>query len=166
MISADEFKHGMRHLAAAVNIVSTLEDEQPRGLLATAVCSVSTEPPMLLACINRSARSYAAIKDSGHFCINVLAKDQLDLARSFLTHDAHKRFDIIEWCALKTGAPALESALINFDCEVVNSIKAGTHMIFVGRVVHTRCTNGGEPLLYFNGNYAGLSDVGEQALAG
>ncbi|WP_255561451.1 flavin reductase family protein [Pseudohoeflea coraliihabitans] len=149
----------MRHLAAAVNIVSSLNGDKPCGLLATAVCSVSAEPPMLLACINRNANSFAAINDSGHFCINVLRGGQYDLAQQFMKQNGHRRFEGLDWRTLSTGAPSINNALVNFDCEVVNTIEAGSHMVFIGRVVAVKCHGEGDPLLYFNGGYAAVRDL-------
>lgn len=160
-ISRDEFKLGMRRLAAAVTIVSTLrEDGSPAGLLATAVCSVSVEPPTLLACINQSARSRRAIEAAGFFCINVLARSHHDAARRFLSVDVDERFKLFDWSALLTGAPAIEHALVNFDCRVVQAIPAATHMILLGRVVASRTAEAGDPLLYHAGDYTRLDAGG------
>jgi flavin reductase (DIM6/NTAB) family NADH-FMN oxidoreductase RutF len=161
-VNPNDFRHGMRHLAAAVNIVSTRNSGMPWGLLATAVCSVSDDPPTLLVCVNRSARSYAAIAECGRFCINVLERNQLDVARRFLSLDGPSRFELFGWNTLVTGAPAIDSALINFDCEVVNAVEAGTHMVFIGAVVATRRACEGEPLIYFNGDYASVKSVGKE----
>ena len=156
-IAADAFKQGMRHLAAAVTLVSTLRDDgTPAGLLATAVCSVSVTPPTLLACINRTARSHAAIETSGYFCVNVLERSQDDAARSFLAADVAERFKLFRWTSLETGAPAIEGALVAFDCKVIQAIPAETHTILIGRVVASRVAAAGEPLLYYRGGYAGL----------
>lgn len=163
-VSSDDFRFGMRHLAAAVNIVSSLQDGEPRGLLATAVCSVSAEPPLLLVCINRSASLYNAITGSGRFCVNALRANQHALARNFLNVESKCRFDGLGWTSLSTGAPAIDGALINFDCEVEQAVTAGTHMIFVGQVVATRCEGETDPLLYFRSGYAGLGGLPEDGV--
>jgi flavin reductase (DIM6/NTAB) family NADH-FMN oxidoreductase RutF len=160
-ISPDEFKRGLRQLAAAVTVVSTLrEDGVPAGLLATAVCSVSVTPPTLLACINRTARSFSAIEASGYFCVNVLERGQLEAARQFLSLDHDERFRLFKWSGLETGAPAIDGALVIFDCKVVQAIPAETHMILLGRVTASRIASEGVPLLYFSGDYAGLAAAG------
>lgn len=163
-VSSDDFRFGMRHLAAAVNIVSSLHEGEPRGLLATAVCSVSAEPPLLLACINRSSSMHEAVTGSGRFCVNSLRANQHALARNFLNAESRCRFDGLKWASLRTGAPAIEDALINFDCEVEQAVAAGTHMIFVGQVVATRCEGESDPLLYFRSGYAGLRGLPEDGV--
>lgn len=162
-VDPQEFKNGMRRLAAAVNIISACSDGQPAGLLATAVCSVCAEPPTLLVCLNRSARSYAAISESGRFCVNLLAQEQSEMARRFLELEGADRFSACRWTTLKTGAPAIDGALVNFDCEITETVQAGTHTVFLGRVVAVRTTEAGEPLLYFDGDYAGLAAEHEAA---
>ncbi|MFA6264105.1 MAG: flavin reductase family protein [Pseudolabrys sp.] len=160
LVDAEEFKQGMRRLAAAVNIVSTLEEGRPGGMLATAVCSVSAEPPSLLACVNRGSRTYSALIQSGAFCVNVLADDQLALARNFLSRKGADRFDMCGWSTLVTGSPAIDDAMINFDCEISGSFDAGSHNIIVGHVVAVRRRSNGTPLLYFEGDYRNLANAG------
>ena len=152
-VSEQEFKLGMRRLAAAVNIVSTLEDERPAGLIATAVCSVSAGPPTVLVCVNRSARTHRILMESGVFCVNVLAADQMPFAREFLALDPLERFGACRWSTLATGSPALDEAMINFDCELVETFASGTHDIIIGRVVALRRREVDNPLLYFEGDY-------------
>lgn len=158
LVDTEEFKRGMRRLAAAVNIVSTLEDDRPGGMLATAVCSVSAEPPSLLACVNRGTRTYNAIVASGAFCVNVLADDQRELARNFLSHQGADRFKLCHWSTLATSSPAIDDAMTNFDCKVSGFFDAGTHDIVIGRVVAVRRRASGAPLLYFEGDYRNLAD--------
>jgi flavin reductase len=153
------FKAGMRHLAAGVTIVTTSMDGAPYGLVATAVCSVCAEPPMLLVCINRSACSHDAIARSGIFCVNVADREQVELVPRFLSAAHEERFALCAWSTLATGAPALDNALVSFDCETVQSAAAGTHTVFFGRVVAARTSSDRSPLLYYNGSYASLSPL-------
>jgi flavin reductase len=151
-----DFKLAMRHLAAAVTIVCGFHDDAPAGLLATAVCSVSVSPPTLLACINRSARSFSAIEKSGHFSVNVLDETQGEAARAFLSLQGADRFKLFEWSRLVTGAPAIKGSIAVFDCEVLQTIDVETHAVLIGRTLATRVNPGGKPLLYFNGEYRRL----------
>lgn len=161
-VSEDDFKLGMRRLAAAVNVISTLEAERPAGLIATAVCSVSAGPPTLLVCVNRSARTHRILLEAGVFCVNVLDAEQMPFAREFLARDPAERFSTCRWSSLLTGSPALDEAMINFDCEVADQFTSGTHDIVVGRVVAMRRRESGSPLLYFEGDYRNLH-LGEKA---
>lgn len=160
LATPEEFKHGMRQLAASVNIITVMHDGVRDGLTATAVCSIAAEPPHLLVCVNASAGAHGPIHRSGAFCLNVLARDQEAIARRFAGMDGSQRterFALGEWAALSTGAPVLKDALANFDCIVVREIEAATHTIFIGRVLAVRSDPHGEPLIYGDGRFTGMA---------
>lgn len=162
LASAQDFKHGMRQLAAGVNVITVSEGSVKDGLTATAACSISAEPPHLLICINASAGAHGPIHRVGAFCLNVLARNQEHIARRFAGLDGcarHQRFDIGAWTALATGAPVLEGALANFDCLVVREIAASTHTIFIGRVLEVRPPGCGAPLIYRDSQFAGVAEL-------
>ena len=73
----------MRSLASAVSIVSTAHDDRRFGMTATAVCSLSMQPPTLLVCVNQSTSLHHPLLSAGRFCINILHADQDELARTF-----------------------------------------------------------------------------------
>lgn len=153
----DAFRQGMRRLAAAVNVITTDLDGEVYGMVATAVCSVSADPPTLLACVNRSASACGPIAQSKRFCVSVLSEKQRDLARAFLDVESTKRLDLCRWHPLATGAPAIEGALVSFDCEVDQVIESGTHAIYIGRVVASTAPGADAPLLYFDGAYSAMA---------
>src|SRR5260370_12479329 len=72
-IDAAAFKKGMRHLAASVTLITTRHRELRGGLTATAVCSVSAEPPQILVCVNKTASAHDPIGEAGFFCGNILS---------------------------------------------------------------------------------------------
>ena len=76
---AEAYRGGMRQLAAGVCLITSADQQQPGGMIATAVTSVSAAPPTLLVCVNRNASMFELIQRSGHFCVNVLAADALGL---------------------------------------------------------------------------------------
>jgi len=156
MIDEASFKAGMRQLAAGVTLVTTQTADGARsGLTATAVCSVSAEPPILLVCINQQSGSYNAIRDAGRFAVNVLAAEDVDLSNRFASAvSGDERFEHGHWQPLKTGAPTLASALVSFDCTLLELKDMGSHGVFFGRVeaVKVREDNA-DPLLYGKGAY-------------
>jgi len=160
-ISEDDFKKGMRELAAAVNVITVAHNGERNGLTATAACSVSAEPPQLLICVNTEAGGHELIQESGKFALNILARDQEDVAMRFAGMDGaerSERFGLGSWSELVTGAPCLDGALVNFDCEVAEQISTGTHSIFIGHIVGSRTgDNNGAPLLYGDGQFTGLA---------
>lgn len=157
---AHQFKAGMRRLGAGVTIVTTFDGKARAGLTATAVCSLTAEPPQLLVCVNRQVGPNAAIARAKRFCVNVLAAGQKSLAMRFAGatgHQGEDRFAKGRWGVLATGAPILDGALASFDCELARAIPAGTHTIFIGRVIAVASRKDGKALLYADGAFAGLS---------
>jgi flavin reductase len=154
-IDKAQFRTAMSRLGAAVNIITTADDEGWHGMTASAVCSVSDEPASLLVCINRAARMHAMIVQSGTLCVNVLAGEHQELSGVFasrgLTMD--ERFAKAEWTELQSGVPALVGALCNFGCRVASVSDMGTHSVFLCHVEELRLDGLGEALVYCGRNY-------------
>ena len=160
LATPDDFKRGMRQLAAGVNVITVAVAGVRDGLTATAACSISAEPPHLLVCVNTTAGAHGPMHRAGSFCLNVLAHDQEAIAKRFAGMDGSdrtQRFDLGRWSTLSTGSPVLDGALANFDCIVVREFEAATHTLFMGRVLAVR-TNDGKPLVYGNGRFTTLAD--------
>ena len=157
-VDAQQFKLGMRTLAGAVSIITTAHSGHRYGMTATAVCSVSADPPTLLVCINQAAVTHGAIKKAGAYCVNVLRADDADLSTAFSgAQSGENRFKSRDWTHLVTGSPVLIDALASFDCRVVKKIAHGSHTIFLGQVEQVLFGKKGRPLLYAEGQYAKLA---------
>jgi flavin reductase (DIM6/NTAB) family NADH-FMN oxidoreductase RutF len=137
MIDLDEFRSAMTRLPSAVTIVTTGEGDRRRGLTATAVCSLSADPPSILACVNSSAEAHDIIVEERRFAVNVLSPAQALLAEIFAGKGGLKgvvRFDHGEWVRGSTGAPVLLGASAVFDCSLVDRFDGFSHSVLVGRV--------------------------------
>lgn len=156
-VSSDDHRYGMRHFAVGVTIITTRNDEQQAGLTATAVCSVTADPPRLVVFVNKNVVANEVILNSGALCINVLAGEQEEVAKAFagMIKEVHgdARFGYGEWRELVTGAPALDDTLANFDCRVIKVFDESTHHAFLCEVLATRERNDGEALIYLNGAF-------------
>lgn len=155
-IASSDYRDLMRELAAGVTIVTTGERGARRGLTATAVCSLSDAPPILLACINRRASAHDLIVQQRAFAVNVLAADQIAIAQCFSGQTGlagEDRFSQGKWETMVTGAPVLVGALVNIDCELVEEKSVATHTIFLGRVVAGRGSSSAAALIYRSGTY-------------
>jgi flavin reductase (NADH)/flavin reductase len=167
-IDSAVFKAGMRRLAAAVCLITSVRSDGSRiGLTATAVSSVTADPPTLLCCINRGSASHAAIRAAGVFAVNVLALEDRILADRFASQqtDWEGRFQQGLWLQLQTGSPVLESALASFDCRIAQAVDVGTHGIIFGEIqaIRVRDSNA-KSLLYAHGSYGGFASyVHEQS---
>jgi flavin reductase len=159
-VDAEQFKAGMRALAGAVNVITSLNAGHRYGMTATAVCSVSAEPPTVLVCINKLASTHGAVAKSKAFCVNVLRAEDWELSTSFSgAHSGETRFKSGNWSRLATGSPVLIDALVSFDCRVVKTLAHGTHTIFLGEVEQVAFGKKGKPLLYSEGQYAKLASL-------
>jgi flavin reductase (DIM6/NTAB) family NADH-FMN oxidoreductase RutF len=147
-----EFRAVMRRFATGVTVVTTIVDGKPKGFTANAFSSVSAEPPMVLICVNRLARSHPLISQAGHFCVNILRLDQRALAERFASHEPVDPFASVPYAGAKTGSPVLEGTLAFLDCELAEEHSAGTHTVFIGTVLACGVRDGA-PLGYFNAAY-------------
>ncbi len=149
---AGDFKDAMRRFPTGVTVVTSIRDGEPRGVTVNAFTSVSADPPMVLICINREARSYLYISTSKIFCVNVLAGDQRALAERFSGKLRERQFEGVSFTVEQSGAAVLAGCVAHFDCEVVQEHQAGSHSIFIGRVLS--CTSrAGSPLGYYGGGF-------------
>jgi flavin reductase len=161
-VSLEQFKLGMRLLAGAVNIITSAHSGRRYGMTATAVCSVTADPPTVLVCINKLATTHAAVVKGKVFCVNVLRAEDSDLSTTFSgAQTGEGRFKSRDWTHLATGSPVLIDSLVSFDCRVVKTVMHGTHGIFFGKVEQVLVGKQGKPLLYSEGQYAKLASRGE-----
>jgi len=158
MTGSEAFRGAMRRVPTGVTVVTTLKEGEPRGITVNAFASLSLEPPSLLICVNREARSYLFISSSRIFCVNVLAGDQRRLAEHFSGRVRERQFAEIGYAVDATGAPVLRGTIAHFDCELAHEYQFGSHSILIGRVVSSSARPG-SPLGYFNG---GFHDFGIQ----
>jgi flavin reductase (DIM6/NTAB) family NADH-FMN oxidoreductase RutF len=144
----------MRSFVAAVTVVAARSDGGLAGLTATAICSVSMTPPLLLACINAAGRTHQAIARSGYFSVNLLAADQQPVAANFSRGqaDPSEAFDGF-WATGQAGVPILANGVASIACRVCNQIRTGTHTIFIGEVIEVHLDENRPPLLYAAGCY-------------
>ncbi|WP_283194570.1 flavin reductase [Rhizobium sp. AN80A] len=149
-----EYRNAMARLGAAVNVVTSDGPAGLAGFAATAVCSVSDDPPTLLVCINRGSSAYPAVSANRVVCVNTLSHAHEELSRRFGGKTpVRERFEGASWSSLATGAPALDDALISLDCKVKSVSDGGTHDILICEVVAIRESEGGRALIYFDRRY-------------
>lgn len=156
-----DFREAMSKLGAAVNIVTTEGPAGKAGFAATAVCSVSDAPPMMLVCLNKGSSAYAATVANGVICINVLAAEHEPLSRLFGGKTpVEERFGGANWSVLATGAPALDGALASIDCRIRTVADGNSHEILICEVEAIRQQSEGHGLVYFKRQYHTLKGEG------
>ncbi|PWC77396.1 flavin reductase family protein [Azospirillum sp. TSH64] len=150
------FKNALRAIVGSVSIVASGRGADRRGLTVTAAVSLCIDPPMVLACINRSAEAHDVILRTGAFSWNVLSADQIQLAERFAAMDGSKgasRFSPADWGERVTGVPVLLQSVCSFDCRLKDSVEIATHTIMIGAVVGQTHNQNKAPLIYSSGRF-------------
>lgn len=135
-----------------MTIVTGVAGDQPIGLAVSSFTSVSLDPPLVAFCVTRASSSWPRLRESGAFCVNILADDQEALARVFAAHGVD-RFQGVGWRPAPSGALILAGALAWIDCTIEAEHPAGDHFIVVGRVRDMDPAHEGRPLVFYRGGY-------------
>ncbi len=161
-IDLDLFRVSMQRLAAAVTVVATGVAGSRAGLTASAVTSLTAEPPTLLVCVNRDAGSHVSLVEEGRFSVSVLARGQGAVAEAFAGWtglEGEDRFTVGEWSEGSIGVPMLAGALVGFECVLDALYPRSTHDIIVGHIEHAHVSDGViEPLLYLDRRFGGFAE--------
>lgn len=128
------FRRAMGTVPTAVTVITAPAGVGPLGATANAVVSLSLDPPLMLAALDRNSRTLAAVQQAGAFGVNVLAADQAELALRFATKEPHPvKWDGVGWSEL-AGIPALDGAALAIACELVDELDGGDHAVVTGVV--------------------------------
>jgi flavin reductase (DIM6/NTAB) family NADH-FMN oxidoreductase RutF len=155
-VSTDLFRSALSRLASGISVISTAQEGERRGLTATAVCSVSAEPPTILVCVNTATGTAKMMKDKGWFAVSLVSEAHRGVAEVFagrnsLAGDA--RFLHGDWVEGENEAlPVLSGALASLECRVTDVVVSGTHEVFFGLVEAIRVKDG-VPLIYHGGGF-------------
>ena len=153
-VASQDYRDAMACLGAAVNIVTTDGRAGRAGFTASAVCSVTDNPPTLLVCMNRGSSAYASVTENGVVCVNVLSARHKRLSRLFGGRiPVDERFAEAVWSGLETGAPVLADCAVAFDCRIIDTANVGTHDVLFCRVVALQRSYCADNLIYFNRDY-------------
>ena len=164
MTDAKAFRQAWGMFVTGVSVITTIEpDGQVHGMTANGIASVSLEPLLVLICAGHNTNSYALIKQSRRFAINILNEDQQRVGEYYArppeqrTGDGGGSFSLTE-----RGSAIVDNCLACMDCHVVDEHVAGDHTIFVGEVDEIQ-VNSGKPLVFFGGKFGRLGADGFQS---
>src|ERR1700749_2431088 len=129
-VSASDFRQAMGHFATGVTVVTSVDEEgDPVGTTASAVSSLSLDPPLVLVCFDLGSLTLRGVRRAG-------------------------AWDGVRPRPGPTGSPRLDGVLAVLECTVENSLPGGDHEIVVGRVHDVEVAYGeAAPLLYWRGSY-------------
>ena len=149
------FRAAMGMLPTGVTVVAASGPQGPAGATANAVSSLSIEPMLMVACLDRGSRTLLAVQAANRFGISVLHAGQEPIARSFATKaPVADKWDGIAWHE-SDGIPAIDGALAFVACDLRDVIAAGDHVIVTGEVTALEMGEG-DPLVFHAGEYRPL----------
>lgn len=131
-ISQAVFKDAMAETCSPVTIVTTLHGGTPHGTTVSAFASLSLDPPMIMAALDRRSELLPKVQATGYFGVSVLRSDQSALAGRFASKGDH-RFRGISW-TLDRGLPRIPGSAVWLGCRVDNIVAGGDHVIVLGAV--------------------------------
>ena len=152
-VERDQLRTTLASWASGVTIVTSCDGDSVMGMTVSAFAAVSLDPPLVSVCADHASVTQGLIRGSGVFTVSVLAAGQEALSNRFASkRDEHRRFEGLD-CALgATGCRRIPDAVAWLDCRVVQSIDAGDHTLYIGRVEAAEVTDR-LPLLYCRSAY-------------
>ncbi|WP_299732860.1 flavin reductase family protein [uncultured Endozoicomonas sp.] len=150
----EQMLQSMRRLASSVTIISTANGQQRHAMAATAVTSLSMDPPALLVCVNRSTAMHDLLEEGRDFCVNILSREQ-EAVSVMCGGKAHgeDRFLTGNWEENRDGIPFLSDAQSVLVCQQDGKYDYGTHTIYIGRISAIQNSHEVNPLIYVDGRY-------------
>jgi flavin reductase (DIM6/NTAB) family NADH-FMN oxidoreductase RutF len=154
-ISPERFRVALGSYPTGVTVVTAIGPSGPSGATANAVTSLSLDPPMMLACLDRGSRTLTAVRGQGRFGVNALAAGQEELARQFSGKESEgAKWEGVEWSE-REELPQIAGTLMWVACELRDLIDGGDHLILTGNVIEAESVDG-RPLLFHRGEYRDL----------
>ncbi len=145
-----DFRDAMARFASGVTVVTALDScGKDVGFTASALSSLSLDPPLLLVCLQKDADCYAAFMEAEQFGVSILAQGQSAIAMRFATKAIDKWDGTPSVPGSATGIPLIDGASASLECGVHSRADGGDHTILIGEVLSAD-TSGSEPLLHFN----------------
>ena len=157
----DTMKQVNRQFITGVTVVTTMDDEKPRGLAVNAFSSVSLDPPTVMVAVQRTSSTHDCLFRATHLAINILSTNQLDVVGVFATK-ADDKFAGLDWEPGPFGSPLLKRSGAQMEVEIRERLQASTHTLFVCRVVHATVSDR-HPMVYSAGKFfdgAALTPLG------
>jgi flavin reductase (DIM6/NTAB) family NADH-FMN oxidoreductase RutF len=129
----------------------------------SAFASLSLDPPLVLACVDRTATLLPSLRAADTFGVSILADGQEQISVRFAEQDV-VRFDGVSLSRTPEGLALIEGAVAHLVCRRVAEHPGGDHVIIVGEVVWAQ-VHGDAPLVYALRGYGRFArfDSGESA---
>lgn len=153
-----EFRNTLGHFATGITVITTINGGEKIGITANAFSSVSLEPPLILFCIDKKARSIDAFKKDRPFVVNILQQEQEAECWGFAKKGQDK-FAGVNYTLSDEGVPVLQGNLGTIECHVDEIFEGGDHFIITGKVKQVSYDEEKKPLLFFRGAIRNMEDL-------
>ena len=152
-IDAREYRNAMGNFCTGIVVVTGLSEGEPVGFAAQSFVSLSLDPPLIAICPGKGSSTWPKLRESGSFCINMLAADQKPVCDT-MAQSGIDKFAEVEWTAAGSGAPIIAGVMGFVDCALHSEPDAGDHTIAIGAVSSFEILRpDADPLLFFRGGY-------------
>lgn len=160
-LNGAELRSALAHFPTGVTAITGMDDTDPVGITIGSFASVSLEPALVGFFIGRDSHSWARIRSSGMFVVNLLASDQEPVCRSLASKSLDK-FAEVAWSRSKLGQPLIDGARGWIQCHIDQEVETGDHTLVLGSVINLRVANAltGGPLMFYRGRFGSIDDMG------
>ena len=149
-IDQAHYRQVMGHFPTGVVIVAS---PGPTGTAIGSFFSLSIDPPLVGFSITKTSSTWPLIRESGVFCISVLAHDQEAICRTFATSGADK-FAGVGYDTMGSGSPRIADCTAWADCDLEAVHDGGDHDVVLGRIRELGILREEKPLLFYRGGYS------------
>jgi len=153
-MTSREFRNALGRYPTGIAVISTqATDGSLAGLTANSITPVSSDPVRLAWSLSVTSKTRPIFEQAEYFSVNILASDQVDIAKQFASSIPDRYINISHELAGAHRMPKIEGALAWYVCRLLESSIAGDHVMFIGEVIESEVSDG-KPLLYFAGKFA------------
>ena len=161
-VDGQTFKNILSSWATGITVITVSSNDDWQAFTANSFASVSIDPPLICMNVANRIDSRNYIAREGHFAINILMDNQLDLGKRFAGYfddQFENRFDGLKCDTTSYGDPILPNSMAWLSCTVEHMINLGENTMFIGRVKDGNGTEDHSPLLYYNRQWGNFQSI-------
>lgn len=156
-IDSGEYRNVLGHLPTGVTVVTAAGADRPIGVAIGSFVSISLDPPLVGFFIGTGSGSWKPMEESGHFCVNILCQDQMELCGVMASKSDDKFAGLDCEIAAGSGAPILPDVHAVIDCRIQEVVDAGDHYLVMGRVLSLEPKRDAPPMVFYKGQYGSFA---------
>ena len=152
------FRKVLGSYPTGVCVITALDEQsRPVGMVVGSFTSVSLDPPLVGFLPDKRSTSWPLIEAAGHFCVNVMGSDQLDICRA-VGAKGDEKFVGVEFTISEHNLPVIANAIASIECRLHSVTEAGDHWFVLGHVLRLESTREDDPMLFHRGRYGGFAE--------